>query len=177
MNQQIMKPSKPTIDIKSEKSGRRDFLKNSWKILGLIGAVELSVFTINLLSPITGKNKRSASSTIKEVGNVDDFSINSVTTDRANKLFLVRESDGGFLALSLTCSHLGCSVLWNESKNQFICPCHSSAFNKFGEVINSPAPRPLDFFPIIIEEGKIKIDINQKTKRSQFEKNQLTYAI
>jgi cytochrome b6-f complex iron-sulfur subunit len=58
-----------------------------------------------------------------------------------------------------------------------LCPCHSSAFDKFGSVINSPAPRPLDYFPLTVEAGKVKIDLNQKTKRKKFEKNQVTYAI
>ena len=92
-------------------------------------------------------------------------------------IILVRSEDGGFLALSLICSHLGCSVLWDKTKNQFICPCHSSAFDKLGNVINSPAPRALDYYPVIIEAGKVKIDMSQKKKRKKFEKNQVTYAI
>ena len=172
-----MKPPKPIINDNPEKPGRRDFLKNSWKILGLIAAIEFSFFTLNLLRPLSGKNKSKTISSLKILGNVEDFSINSVTTDRANKLFLVREPDGGFLALSLTCPHLGCSVSWEEKNAQFICPCHSSAFDKVGDLINSPAPRPLDYYPIIIEGGKVKIDLSKKTKRSNFETNQLTYAI
>ena len=97
-------------------------------------------------------------------GSVEDFPVNSVTPDRINKYFLVRAEDGGFLALSLICSHLGCSVLWDKTKNQFICPCHSSAFDKFGNVINSPAPRALDYFPVIIEAGKVKVDMSQKDR-------------
>ncbi len=172
-----MKPIKPTINSIPEKKGRRDFLKNSWKILGLVAAVELAFFTSNLLRPSKSKKKGAELSSVKVIGNVEDYTINTVSTDRANKLFIVREPDGGFLALSLTCSHLGCSVAWDELKNQFICPCHASSFDKFGGVINSPAPRPLDYYPVLIEEGKVKIDFSKKTKRSKFESNQLTYAI
>jgi Rieske Fe-S protein len=114
---------------------------------------------------------------IKVAGGVEDFPVNSVTPDRVNKYFLIRSEDGGFLALSLICSHLGCSVLWDKTKNQFICPCHSSAFDRMGNVINSPAPRPLDYFPVIVEGGKVKVDLGQKKKRKKFEKNQVTYAI
>jgi cytochrome b6-f complex iron-sulfur subunit len=92
-------------------------------------------------------------------------------------LYLVRQPDGGFLALSLICSHLSCSVLWEENKNQFVCPCHSSAFDIFGNVLSSPAPRPLDYYPVIIEEGKVKVDIGQKIQRKKFEQKQLTYAL
>lgn len=172
-----MNPSKPNIKSNPEKPERRNFLKNIWKILGIVAAAELSFFTLSLLRPSKEKNKDNSLASIKVLGSVEDFSINSVATDRANKLFLVREPNGGFLALSLTCSHLGCSVVWDELKNQFICPCHASAFDQFGDVINSPAPRPLDFYPVIIEAGKVKIDFSKKTKRSKFESNQLTYAI
>jgi Rieske Fe-S protein len=81
------------------------------------------------------------------------------------------------MAVSIICSHLGCSVTWEAEKNQFICPCHSSAFDQHGDVLNSPAPRPLDYYPVLIEAGKVKIDLAQKTKRNRFDKKQLTYAI
>jgi cytochrome b6-f complex iron-sulfur subunit len=100
-----------------------------------------------------------------------------VTPDRINKLYIVREKDGGFLALSIMCPHLGCSVLWDETKSQFDCPCHSSAFGRQGVVLSSPAPRPLDYFPVIIEEGKVKVDISRQTKRKRFEQEQVTYAV
>jgi cytochrome b6-f complex iron-sulfur subunit len=157
-------------------NSRRDFLSKLWKILGLVASAELAIFTYNLLRP--GKKKpENQLALLRVAGSVDDFQKNSVTPDRINKYYLIRYDDGGFMALSLICSHLGCSVLWNEEKKQFICPCHSSAFDNHGSVINSPAPRPLDYFPVIIEEGKVKIDMSQKMKRKKFEKNQLTYAI
>jgi Rieske Fe-S protein len=173
MNQ---KRNKPADTKKSEPTGRREFLFKIWKLLGLVALAEFAFFTVSMLRPGKKELKNSASS-IKVAGSVEDFPKNSVTPDRVNKFFLVRSTDGAFLALSLTCSHLGCSVIWDQVKGQFICPCHSSAFDKLGNVINSPAPRPLDYFPVIIEAGKIKIDLSQKKKRKKFEKNQVTYAI
>jgi cytochrome b6-f complex iron-sulfur subunit len=170
------KRNKQSVQKEPDKTGRRDFLSKAWKVLGLVALVELAFFSVSMLRP-GRKNKKNSSSLLKTIGSVEDFPKNSVTPDRVNKFFLVRADDGGFLALSLTCSHLGCSVIWDQVKNQFLCPCHSSAFNKFGGVINSPAPRPLDYFPVTIEAGKIKIDLGQKTKRKKFEKSQVTYAI
>lgn len=163
---------KKKIQIYSEekgKTGRREFLSKIWKVLGLVALVELAFFTVSMLRP-GRKNKKNSSSLLKTIGSVEDFPKNSVTPDRVNKFFLVRADDGGFLALSLTCSHLGCSVIWDQAKNQFLCPCHSSAFDKSGSVINSPAPRPLDYFPVIIEAGKVKIDLGQKTNRKNSKK-------
>jgi Rieske Fe-S protein len=172
-----MKTSKLEINTTHLKTGRREVLKKTWIILGIIASFEFILFTLNLLRPGKVKPSTLPDTAIKIVGNVEDFEINTVTTDRVNKFYLVRQQDGAFLALSLMCSHLGCSISWDDQKNQFICPCHSSSFNKQGEVINSPAPRPLDYFPVIIEEGKVKIDLRQRTKRRKFENKQLTYAI
>jgi len=160
----------------TEFSGRRAFLSKTMKILGLVAFGELALFTFGLLK--TGKKDpdEEKSSSMKIIGVVEDFPRNSVTPDRINKFYLIRYEDGGFLALSLICSHLGCSVLWDETKKEFVCPCHSSAFDKLGNVMNSPAPRPLDYFPVLIEAGKVKIDISTKKKRKKFEKSQLTYA-
>jgi cytochrome b6-f complex iron-sulfur subunit len=174
MNQKKNKDIEP---VKAEKTGRREFFSKLWRILGLVALGELTIFTVGMLRPGRKSLKDNPASNIKVAGSVEDFAVNSVTADRINKYFLVRSGDGGFLALSLTCSHLGCSVLWEESKNQFVCPCHSSAFDRLGNVVNSPAPRALDYYPVLIEAGKVKVDLSQKRKRKKFEKDQLTYAI
>jgi len=158
------------------KSGRREFLARSWKWLGMIALAEVAFLTVNMLSPAK-KKKEIAALAHKIAGSIEDFPVNSVTPDRVSKYYLVRTDDGGFIALSLICSHLGCSVLWDETKGQFICPCHSSAFDRLGNVINSPAPRALDYYPVIIEEGKVKVDLTQKKKRKKLNKTQVTYAI
>jgi cytochrome b6-f complex iron-sulfur subunit len=169
--------NKEAIDKNPEKTDRRKFLSRIWSILGLVALAELAFFTISMLRPGKKNLKDNPGANIKVAGSVEDFPLNSVTPDRVNKYFLIRTEDGGFLALSLICSHLGCSVLWDKTKNQFICPCHSSAFDNVGNVINSPAPRPLDYFPVLIEGGKVRIDMSQKKKRKKFEKNQVTYVI
>jgi cytochrome b6-f complex iron-sulfur subunit len=174
MNKKINKQSNLN---EPEKTGRRKFLSKIWSILGLVALSELAFFTINMLRPGKKNLKDNPVVNVKVAGSVEDFPVNSVTIDRINKYYLIRAEDGGFLALSMICSHLGCSVLWDKTKNQFICPCHSSAFDRLGNVINSPAPRALDYFRVIIEGGKVRIDMSQKKKRKKFEKNQVTYAI
>jgi cytochrome b6-f complex iron-sulfur subunit len=171
----IKKTDKQTDSL--EKTGRRKFLSSLWKILGLVAFTELIFFTVSMLKPGRKNLKENAGANIKVAGNLEDFTVNSVTADRISKYFLIRKDDGGFLALSIICPHLGCSVIWDIAKNQFICPCHSSAFDNLGNVINSPAPRALDYYPVIIETGKVKVDLDRKTKRKKFEINQVTYAI
>jgi cytochrome b6-f complex iron-sulfur subunit len=175
----IFRKMKKTVEKSSgtREKGRRDFLKKAWKILGVVATAEFVLFFTSLLKPSKEIKKSKPGSTIRIIGNIEDFLPGTVTPDRINKLYLVRDSEGGFLALSLICPHLGCSVLWDEAKKQFDCPCHSSAFDRHGVVLSSPAPRPLDYFPVILEEGKVKVDVRQKAKRKRFETNQMTYAI
>ena len=92
------------------------------------------------------------------------------------RFYLARQQDGGFIALSLRCTHLGCSVSWEENKKRFICPCHSSAFDISGEVLNPPAARALDFYPVLIENGVVKVDIGTLKERKSARKEQFIYA-
>ena len=45
--------------------------------------------------------------------------------------------------MSAKCTHLGCTVAWNEGSRLFECPCHGSTFGPNGEVVNGPAARAL----------------------------------
>jgi menaquinol-cytochrome c reductase iron-sulfur subunit len=53
------------------------------------------------------------------------------------------------------CTHLGCAYHWEESRNQFLCPCHTSVFSVDGAVVSGPAPRPLDRYQTKLENGKL----------------------
>ena len=89
------------------------------------------------------------------------------------KFYLVRLTDGGFLALSRQCTHLGCTVPWVKEENRFLCPCHTSAFNIKGEVMSPPAPRPLNYFAVRIENSVVKVDISKSMERTSFSKDQV----
>ncbi|MCD4683555.1 MAG: ubiquinol-cytochrome c reductase iron-sulfur subunit [Bacteroidales bacterium] len=156
-------------------TSRRSFLKRIWGILGIVAGIEMLAVFSGFFAP--GKRNLSGTTqTLVVAGNVADFKLNSVFPFRSGKFYLARFSDGGFMAISLKCTHLGCSVLWNEDKKEFMCPCHASSFDKNGVVINPPAPRPLDTFPVIIEEGKVKVDIGKPVRRLAFDRSQITYA-
>jgi cytochrome b6-f complex iron-sulfur subunit len=61
-------------------------------------------------------------------------------------------------------------------KDQFICPCHASAFDIKGSVIRSPANRALDIFPVSIENNVVYVDVDMPMRRSQFNSDQVTYG-
>jgi Rieske Fe-S protein len=50
-------------------------------------------------------------------------------------------TENGFSALSLVCTHLGCTV--EQNPDGFVCPCHASRFDADGNVTHGPASKPL----------------------------------
>ena len=69
-----------------------------------------------------------------------------------------------------------CSVPWFEREQRFACPCHASAFDIRGAVVNAPAPRPLDLFAVSVEDGVVKVDTGRLTRRTSFEPGQAVRA-
>ena len=70
---------------------------------------------------------------------------------------MVRRSQDGVLALSLICTHLGCTVQWNSAEKQFHCPCHDGEFDEYGYVIAGPPPLPLERLPVKMLADKIVV--------------------
>ena len=144
-------------------------------MLGGVALAEFIAVTFAFLRPHTLKGRGENTDTIIAAGAVESFEPNSVTAFVRGKFYLARLEDGGFLALSRTCTHLGCSVPWVEKEMRFACPCHGSAFDITGNVIDSPAPRALDIYPIAIENNIIKVHTREPIKRSTFQGGQVTY--
>ncbi|WP_404354066.1 FAD-dependent oxidoreductase [Exiguobacterium aurantiacum] len=54
-----------------------------------------------------------------------------------------RDPDGNVSMVGTACTHMGCTVSWNEAERSWDCPCHGSRFKPNGEVIEGPAVKPL----------------------------------
>jgi cytochrome b6-f complex iron-sulfur subunit len=68
----------------------------------------------------------------------------------------------GFVALDQACTHLGCRVPWCANSQWFECPCHGSRYNAVGEQRRGPAPRGLDRYPIVVENGRLVVDTRHR---------------
>ena len=165
-----------TQSAKKDVESRRVFLQKLWKGLGVVASVEVIAVFFGFLFSGKKVDQTLKPKQLIEAGNAESFQKNSVTVFRGGRFYLARLLDGGFIALSLRCTHLGCSINWEEDKKRFICPCHSSSFYINGEVQNPPAPSALDHFPILIENGIVKVDIGTKLARTRFDKSQITYS-
>ncbi len=156
-------------------SSRRSFLNKLWAGLGILAAAEIIALVVAFLRPGSHRWKGKPSDPVFTAGPVDGFSANTVTAFVRGKFYLARLSDGGFLALSRKCTHLGCTVPWLSDKDRFECPCHGSAFDIRGDVIRPPAPRALDIYAVHIENNVVKVDISRVIKRGCFDVAQVVY--
>jgi cytochrome b6-f complex iron-sulfur subunit len=159
-----------------EKTSRRGFLTGVWAALGGLAAIESIALVASYFRPRTPRGQVAAKDPVIDAGPVERFEPGSVQAFVQGKFYLVRLSDGGFLALSRNCTHLNCAVPWIEEKRQFVCPCHASAFDIRGEVASPPAPRALDLFAVEIENGIVRVDISRRSRRSAFAADQVVYA-
>jgi cytochrome b6-f complex iron-sulfur subunit len=126
--------NKPTIS-------RRDFLKLTIDSLlafgGLLGLGGLFRF-------LSYKNEP-AQPTEFDLGLAENYRPGSSTTIPEIPAVLIH-ANSGFTALSLVCTHLGCTV--EVQVDGFACPCHGSRFNKNGIPVKGPATAPLKTFRV-----------------------------
>lgn len=149
---------------------RRTFLKRT--LLTLV-SFELVYVFINLMKNI---GKKEDMENLFNAGDVSLFEKERIYPFSTGRFYLSRLNDGGFLAISTKCTHLGCTVQFKNKDDKFLCPCHASAFDKYGEVLSPPATRALDILPITISKGKVWVDINSPVKRKKYESSQVTYS-
>ncbi len=150
---------------------RRSFLKHA--VMFLFGA-EAAYLLFDFFKG--DKEKNFVPEDLYEVGHAKDFEPGRIYPFSSGKFYIYKFDDGGLMAVSYRCTHLGCTINYSEGDKKFICPCHASAFNIKGEVLSPPATRPLDTLPVYIKNGVVKVDINHPKKRKRFDRSQLTYG-
>jgi cytochrome b6-f complex iron-sulfur subunit len=169
-----MKDSESERVIKTLPS-RRSFLNWLWFGLCAVVLAEVLWLIVSFLRPRKPPAREGGFGALIETGPVESFLLNSVTAFPRGHFYLSRLEDGGFLAISRRCTHLGCTVPWMEEEKKFLCPCHSSTFDIRGNVISSPASRALDIYVTRIENNIVYVNTGKLIKRTEFRKGQVTY--
>jgi cytochrome b6-f complex iron-sulfur subunit len=63
------------------------------------------------------------------------------------------------IAISIVCTHLGCTPNWMPNESKFKCPCHGSGFTMQGVNFEGPAPVPLRRYEVsLAEDGQIVVN-------------------
>jgi cytochrome b6-f complex iron-sulfur subunit len=65
-----------------------------------------------------------------------------------------------FIALDSVCTHNGCTIGYNQTANNFPCPCHQSVFSATGAVINGPATTALKAYAVSKSGNILTISLN-----------------
>src|ERR671910_955678 len=63
---------------------------------------------------------------------------------RGRQTAVFRDAAGRTYELSPRCTHMGCTVDWNDPAQTWDCPCHGSRFSFDGSVVHGPAKEPLE---------------------------------
>ncbi len=100
-----------------------------------------------------------------KVGMPSDFPDKAATYVSDQQIFIVRDGNS-YLALSATCTHLGCAVRPDDASPGFFCPCHGSRFGSDGTNIAGPAPKPLEVYEVSLGNGgELIVDKRVRTSR------------
>jgi cytochrome b6-f complex iron-sulfur subunit len=130
---------------------RRDFLKLSTNALlasaGLLGLGGLIRYLSYQFDPTPQSEF--------DIGPAINYPPNSRTVVAHIPAIIIHDKEG-LHAMSLTCTHLGCSI--EERNFGFECPCHSSRYDPAGRLIKGPASMDLKKLRIArTEDGNLHV--------------------
>jgi len=112
--------------------------KNVWTAIGAMD--EFSDLSIPILKPLDLKQ-------------VDGWR----EVDSSQTVYVTKGANGKMEVLSSICPHLGCTVAWRKTQDDFLCPCHGSIFESDGKHVSGPSPRGLDPLPHKVVDGKLMV--------------------
>ena len=105
---------------------------------------------VRYLTPVTSGKRRVLASAVAA-----DVPPGGALVFRAERLVLMKDDGAGFYALSLICTHLGCTVTVTEVA--LSCPCHGSRFDRQGKVLSGPANRSLTRMQVEVRGEMVEI--------------------
>lgn len=85
---------------------------------------------------------------------IGDLPVNGALVFSKERVALLRDGSG-FYALSLVCTHLGCTV--TVTPEALSCPCHGSRFDKQGRVLTGPAERALERLDVELRGDEVLV--------------------
>jgi len=93
------------------------------------------------------------------VGKVGDFKPNSGKIVRfgSRPVILIRPATDEWRAFSATCTHLNCTVQYQEASRQILCACHNGLYDLSGRVVSGPPPRPLEEYTVHVRGEEVVV--------------------
>ena len=140
--------------LEDDDPSRRQFMNRLGLGACAIAAVGAGVVTLDFLKP----KVLFEPPTKFKAGNPSDYTEGTVRFNKEQKAFVIGTS-GGVFALSAVCTHLGCITRYVSDEGVIACPCHGSKFDLEGNVTHGPAPRPLPWLEVAVDDkGELVVD-------------------
>lgn len=156
---------------------RRNFLVEFWAVVtgGLAGLIPMLAGLAVWLDPLRRGKATTAAESIRVAaldavpadGVPRQFAVIKDKTDawtyspneRVGAVFLIRQPGSDAVeAFNCVCPHAGCFIGYDNTSNQFQCPCHTSSFQLDGTIINpSPSPRDMDRLDAETKSGWVHV--------------------
>lgn len=162
--------TEPPPEVESEKVTRRSFLG---VLLGFGAAVVGTALSVPLLRvALYPLLHTTTQTTWSDVGQANEFATLTVPAKRLitveqvdgwrkivseKAIYVLPPKDGILRVLSPICPHLGCSIPWSETRQEFVCPCHTAIFASDGAHISGPSPRSMDDLESRVENGMLQV--------------------
>ena len=79
-------------------------------------------------------------------GKIQDLKPNSgkIVKFGSRPVLLVRLNETEWRAFSAVCTHLNCTVQYQEQRRQIWCACHNGFYDLNGNVVSGPPPKALE---------------------------------
>ena len=142
------------------KTSRRRFnmaLAAGWGMLAFVGAAWGLMFQDFFGPKVLKEPKKQI-----RVGRLPDFANPGVYEQyKPIGIWVVnlQPSEEKLMALSTTCTHLGCIPNWLSAEAKFKCPCHGSGYYITGVNFEGPTPRPLERYATFKDaDGYVWVD-------------------
>jgi menaquinol-cytochrome c reductase iron-sulfur subunit len=147
--------------------GRRRFLSvATFSIAGFIGVAMLVPAVAYIIGPAL---KRKSDQNLIKLGPASKVEPSTptlfkvtvenqtgwISSEEELSFYVYTENGRDYIAMSNICTHLGCRVRWIDQEQQFFCPCHNGVFDKEGNVVSGPPPKPLDRYEVKVENDQL----------------------
>jgi len=163
------KPSPQSNDADAPPSpARRSFMETGIHLLsaGVTAAVGVPVLG-TLLSPVLAREDQDKWSVVAPIDQFPEGqTVRTVfkqvkqdgwmQSENPVTVYVTRQGEQ-YQVLSAICTHLGCSVNWDETKKQYLCPCHDAQFAPDGKVLGGPPPSPLAKLESRVTDGQLEV--------------------
>ncbi len=76
----------------------------------------------------------------------------------ASPALLIHHADGRWIAMTAVCTHLGCTVQYEQDQDRIHCACHGGVYNAYtGANVSGPPPKPLKLFKVAVNDTGVEV--------------------